>query len=131
MNKLFLALTFVSMSTVGFASEYVYNCKSETDLKVFNIGHSKEITIELNSGYLSINNQSGIHNNLVQVDKLDGTIYFKSAAQMPTPETADLVGIADEGLTKGAAAGDLVVVKGIQTTPVMQEYMCDLSLERN
>jgi len=116
-----------SNSSLRNGHEYTYTCTSGTNLKIFSFGKSQNITIELNSGYLSIDNKSGIWNSLIQVDELDGAAYFNSFSTDSALETLGLVAIADTTMLDGASEGQLILIKDIATQALTQEYSCKLN----
>jgi len=130
MKALLLSLTFLT-SVSAVADEYVYSCVANTNLKIFSVGESQNISIELNSGYLSINNKTGIWNSLGKSDELDGAVYFKSLNTENVLETLRLVAIADSTMLKGSKKGQLILIKNINTQALTQEYSCKLTILRH
>jgi hypothetical protein len=131
MKKIILSLLVVTFASTAFADEYVYSCAAGTNLKIFAYGNSQNIAIELNSGYLSIRNDSGFWNSLAQEDELDGSVYFKSIKTDNQMETLGLVAIADSTMLKGAKQVKIVLIKDINTQGLTQDYNCNLVTVRH
>jgi hypothetical protein len=130
MKNSFIVALLISAVTAplgAFALEYDYSCESKTNRKVFETGESAQISIELNSGYLSIDNGSGIWNYLVQHTRPGTYVYFRSLSKDSQLQTDDLIAGVERSLFVGGSRGELLIYKGIQRTLFTQVYNCTLT----
>jgi hypothetical protein len=134
MKKSLIAVLLASTAAASLsasAAEYDYSCESITNKKLFNLGDSQQINVEFNSGYLSIDNRSGIWNHLALVSQPGQPVYFRSLPKENQLQTGDLIVAINRSLAAGANGGQLIIYKRVNQTTLAQKYNCKLTSKHN
>jgi hypothetical protein len=107
-----------------WAEDVIYRCTSSGNAPIFDLGESFDLTVEFNSNYMAINNNTGIWNHLQMTSVNDGYAFYRSMAADVAGQTEDLEAVVKIGLLEGQESGPLDLLKS--NSELEQHYACKL-----
>ncbi len=130
MKKLVLSFIVLAFSASIMASEYVYTCASSKNQKIFAVGQSQNIVIEISSDLMFINNYSKIWNSLNLDDEINGLWSFKSFSTGTLHATLGLTANINSKMVEGATYGQITLFRELDSNSLTQDYSCLLTETR-
>ncbi len=110
------------------AAGFVYECSSSGNRPLFDTGDSSNLTIEVNSDHLSIDNGSGTWIHLGFESTNEDYVFYSRLTSDSDLQTADFEATVQQGITKGKPNGQLDLRKF--NTEHEQHYSCTLSSKK-